>query len=234
MGTWAAIVTALHRNRKEHTLEGLAAHVLSVFMGFFAIMNPIANTPVFLGLTAEDDTGTRRKVATRALFASALIIIVFCAAGKFIFDMFGITLPAFRITGGILVALVGFHMLQGGEHSSVQHPSDADKAKSRDAALDIAISPLAMPILAGPGTIATAMNYASAGSLTEFIVTVSAFLVLCVITWLFFVSGERLVKFIGDNGIKVITRLMGLILAVIGVQMLIAGIGGAISAYSGA
>lgn len=215
-------------------MEGLAAHILSVFMGFFAIMNPIANTPVFLGLTADDDTATRRQVATRALVASALIIIVFCAAGKFIFDMFGITLPAFRITGGILVGLVGFHMLNGGEHSSVQHPSDTDKAQSSEAALDKAISPLAMPILAGPGTIATAMNYASAGTVTEFVVTVSAFLVLCVITWLFFVFGERLVTFIGDNGIKVVTRLMGLILAVIGVQMLIGGIGGAVSAYTGA
>lgn len=213
-------------------MENLVAHLASVFMGFFAIMNPVANTPVFLGLTADDDAVTRRKVATRALLASALIIILFCAVGKYIFTMFGITLPAFRITGGLLVALVGFHMLQGGEHSSVQHPSDEDKQSSLQAALDKAISPLAMPILAGPGTIATAMNYASAGTLTEFIVTVSAFLILCVITWLFFVSGERLVKFIGDNGIKVITRLMGLILAVIGVQMLIHGIGGAVSAYA--
>jgi len=202
-------------------------------MGFFAIMNPVANTPVFLGLTAADDAATRRRVATRALVASALIIIVFCAAGKLIFTMFGITLPAFRITGGILVALVGFHMLQGGEHSSVQHPSEDDKAQSREAALDTAISPLAMPILAGPGTIATAMNYASGGTVSDFFVTVSSFLVLCAITWVFFVSGERLVRFIGDNGVKVITRLMGLILAVIGVQMLLHGLGGALNAYSG-
>lgn len=194
-------------------------------------MNPVANTPVFLGLTADDDAATRRQVATRALVASALIIIVFCAAGKYIFTIFGITLPAFRITGGILVGLVGFHMLNGGESSSVQHPSDSDTAQSHNAALDIAISPLAMPILAGPGTIATAMNYASTGTVSEFVITVSAFLALCVITWVFFVSGERLVKFIGDNGVKVITRLMGLILAVIGVQMLIVGIGGAVAAY---
>ena len=97
-------------------MDGFLGHALSVFMGFFAIMNPIANTPVFLGLTAGDDAGTRRKVAARALIASFIIIVVFCAAGKLIFDLFGITLPAFRITGGVLVAIVGFHMLQGGEH----------------------------------------------------------------------------------------------------------------------
>ena len=212
-------------------MDQLVGHTLSVFMGFFAIMNPIANTPVFLGLTAEDDSATRRKIATRSLVVCAIIIIVFCAVGKYIFELFGITLPAFRITGGLLVALVGFHMLQGGDHSSVQHPSAEDKAASSEAALDVAISPLAMPILAGPGTIATAMNFASAGTLTEFLVTVVAFLVLCLITWVFFVSGERFVKFIGDNGIKVVTRLMGLILAVIGVQMLIAGISGAVAAF---
>ena len=213
-------------------MDDLAAHILSVFMGFFAIMNPIANTPVFLGLTAEDDSATRRRIATRSLVVSAVIIILFCAVGKYIFDLFGITLHAFRITGGLLVAMVGFHMLQGGEHSPVQHPSDDDKAASAAAASDVAISPLAMPILAGPGTIATAMNFASAGTLTEFMVTVVAFLALCLITWAFFVSGERFVALIGDNGIKVITRLMGLILAVIGVQMTIEGVGGAVAEIS--
>lgn len=213
-------------------MESFVGHALTVFMGFFAIMNPVANTPVFLGLTAGDDSGTRRRVAAKALLLSAVIIVFFCAAGKLVFTLFGITLPAFRITGGILVALVGFHMLQGGEHSTVQHPSDEDKEKSLDAALGVAITPLAMPILAGPGTIATAMNYASAGTVTEFVVTVSAFIVLCAITYVFFVSGERLVRYIGDNGMKVITRLMGLILAVIGVQMLIEGMGGAVAAFN--
>lgn len=210
-------------------MENFTGHALSVFMGFFAIMNPVANTPVFLGLTADDDHDTRRKVAAKALFVSAIIILIFCAAGKLIFTLFGITLPAFRITGGILVALVGFHMLNGGKHSTIQHPSDEDKEKSLNAALEIAITPLAMPILAGPGTIATAMNYASAGTVTEFVVTVSAFFCLCGITYVFFVFGERLVRYLGDNGVKVITRLMGLILAVIGVQMLIQGAGGAIT-----
>jgi multiple antibiotic resistance protein len=212
-------------------MEAYIGHAISVFMGFFAIMNPVANTTVFLGLTAEDDDDTRRKIAIKALVVSFVIILIFSAAGKFIFDLFGITLPAFRIMGGILVALVGYQMLQGGEHSSVQHPSDEDKKRSKDAELAIAVSPLAMPILAGPGTIATAMNFASTGGVQEFVVTIGAFFVLCVISYIFFISGERFVKYIGDNGIKVVTRLMGLILAVIGVQMLIQGVGGAVNNF---
>jgi multiple antibiotic resistance protein len=210
-------------------MNAAVGHTLSVFMGFFAIMNPVANTPVFLGLTADEDPKTRRRIAAKALMVSFVIILVFSAAGKMIFSLFGITLPAFRIMGGILVALVGYHMLQGGEHSSVQHPSEEDKRKRLEAELEIAITPLAMPILAGPGTIATAMNFASTGGVWEFVVTVGAFFALCVMSYIFFISGERFVKYIGDNGIKVVTRLMGLILAVIGVQMLIDGIGGAMT-----
>jgi multiple antibiotic resistance protein len=212
-------------------MDLLISHALSVFMGFFAIMNPIANTPVFLSLTAEESAQNRKQIAFRALSISFIIIVLFAGGGRLIFDLFGISLSAFRITGGALVALVGYHMLQGGEHSSVQHPSDEDKEKSNNDFLNIAISPLAMPILAGPGTIATAMNFASTGGLGEFAITVFAFFILCVVSYLFFISGHAFIRYIGHNGIKVITRLMGLILAVIGVQMLIEGIGGAIQQF---
>jgi len=204
-------------------------HAVSVFMGFFAIMNPIANTPVFLALTAEDDRKTKRKIAAKALIFSFIIVTVFAAAGKLIFEIFGITLAAFQITGGVLVAIIGYHMLQGGEHSPIQHPSELDKQKSIEAEMEVAITPLAMPILAGPGTIATAMNFASAGGISEFVVTVVAFFVLCIVSFAFFVFGARFVKYIGHNGIKVVTRLMGLVLAVIGVQMLIQGVAAAIA-----
>jgi multiple antibiotic resistance protein len=207
----------------------IVGHVLSVFMGFFAIMNPIANTPVFLGLTASDTPAVRKRVAARGLLLTFAIIVVFCALGKGIFSLFGITLPAFRITGGVLVALIGYQMLHG-EQSSVHHPNPDDPKIDTESALSIAVTPLAIPILGGPGTIATAMNYASTGGITEMAVTIAAFAVLCLVTFVFFVFGERLVTFLGSAGLNVITRLMGLILAVIGVQMLIEGIAGAIAA----
>jgi multiple antibiotic resistance protein len=212
-------------------VNALLSHALAVFMGFFAIMNPIANTPIFLGLTVEDVPAVKRKVAARALLVSFLIIVVFSAAGRLIFEVFGITLPAFRITGGVLVALVGYQMLHGGEHSSVQHPGEEDRQSKTANELDVAITPLAMPILAGPGTITTAMSFAASGGIPGYFITVGMFLVLCVITYLFFVFGERLVRYLGAIGIKVITRLMGLILAVIGVQMLITGISGVVAAF---
>ncbi len=207
-------------------MENIVLHAATVFMGFFAIMNPIANVPVFLGLTSHDDSQTTRAIAFRSLLIAFIVIAVFSVAGKYIFQLFGLSLPAFRITGGILVFLIGFHMLQGNQ-SKVQQPHGCDPKKAKEAALGVAVSPLAMPILAGPGTIATAMNFASGGGLTELITTISMFAVLCIITFVFFVSGERLVRFIGENALQVITRMMGLILAVIGTQMAIEGIQGA-------
>lgn len=206
--------------------KAIVGQGLAVFMGFFAIMNPIANTPVFLGLTDGDDAELRRKVAFKSLLSAFLIITVFCLLGSVIFTLFGITLPAFRITGGVLVALIGYQMLHG-DQSAVQHTNE-DILVSREAALSVAITPLAIPILAGPGTIATAMSFASNGGLPGLLLTIAAFALLCVITFLFFVFGERLTRFLGKSGLSVVTRIMGLILAVIGVQMLIDGIAGAI------
>ncbi len=199
------------------------SQTLTVFMGLFAIMNPVANTPVFLGLTEGDSDAVRRRVARRALVIAFLVVLSFCLGGAYIFQLFGISFPAFRIAGGVVVFLIGFHMLQG-EQSRVHNPSEADR--NLEAELEVAASPLAVPILAGPGTITTAMSFVADGKTISIIITVGAFLVLCVITYLFFVGGERIIRYIGQGGVKVVTRFMGLILAVIGTQMLIEGIKG--------
>lgn len=205
---------------------GLLQHMVTVFMGFFAIMNPIANVPVFLGLTGDDDARTTKLVAARAVITAFLIVAVFAICGKLLFDVFGLTIPALRITGGILVFMIGFQMLQGQQSSVHQLGKEGDK-KSLEAELSIAITPLAIPILAGPGTLVTAMNFSTGGGLTEVSITLLCFGSLCLLTYLLFVSGERFVRFIGEGALGVITRLMGLILAGIGMQMMIDGLKGA-------
>lgn len=202
-------------------MHHLTAQFLVALMGFFAIMNPIANTPVFLGLTAADSPATRTMVARRAILTAFLIVLIFSVLGKVIFDLFGIGLPAFRIAGGGLVVIIGYHMLYG-QSSKIHAPREGSQ-EDLEAELSVAVTPLAMPILAGPGTIATAMNFTSGGGIGELLLTLLAFAVLCLATYLFFVYGERLVHYLGKNGIDIITRLMGLILMVIGVQMLLTG-----------
>lgn len=197
-----------------HDISTLA---ITVFMGFFAMMNPIANTAVFVGLTTEQSKTERRNTAIKALLCAFMIVAAFCLLGKAIFDLFGITLPALRLAGGILVFLVGYHMLQG--NPSKLHSENEENTDKKD----VAISPLALPILAGPGTIATAMNYSAAGNALHIVITIAAFALLCLITLVCFLFGPKLVDKLGESGISIITRLMGLILAVIGMQMLIQG-----------
>jgi len=197
-------------------MSQLLEHGLTVFMAFFAIMNPIANTTVFAGLTGAMGKSQQMKVAIKSLTITFVIIVLFSILGKSIFHLFGITLPALRITGGILVFMVGYHMLQG-KSSKLHSAEESDDA-------DIAVSPLAVPLLAGPGTIATAMNFSSAGGWGEILITVAAFAVLCLITFLCFIFSSKIISAIGESGLSIVTRLMGLILAVIGMQMLIGGV----------
>lgn len=204
-------------------MNALLEHMLTVFLGYFAIMNPIANTAAFIGLTAEDTPEERNRIARRALLMSFCIVVAFAVLGKAIFHLFGITLPALRITGGILVFQVGYNMLQG-RHSSLQRSQEASD-------VDISLSPLAIPILAGPGTIASTMNFAAERGNGEVLITVAMFALLCLITLIFFKYSEKTVGFFGQRGLQIVTRLMGLILAVMGTQMLLHGIFGAIDAY---
>jgi multiple antibiotic resistance protein len=196
-------------------------HTITVFLAFFAVMNPIANTAVFAGLTAGSNSEEKSQIAFKSLCITFAVILVFAACGKTLFHLFGITLPALRITGGILVFLIGYHMLHG-SNSKLHTAADSEET-------DIAVSPLAVPLLAGPGTIATAMNYSASGGWVAIIVTLIAFSLLCVLTYFCFVFSDQIVNKIGENGLGIITRLMGLILAVIGTQMFIVGINEAFS-----
>lgn len=212
-------------------MSELAGHILNVFLGFFAIMNPVANTAVFIGLTNEEADSEKRLIARKSLLVAFCIVSAFALLGNVIFHMFGITLPALRVTGGILVFFIGYNMLNG-ERSKMHKPRGEDHTTDDG----VAISPLAVPILAGPGTIATAINFSSKGGWAETLITIAMFALLCVITFFFFVGGQKVVSTLGKGGLNIVTRLMGLILAVIGVQMLIEGVAGAVAnwhAYAG-
>ena len=199
-------------------------HLITIFLGYFAIMNPLANTTVFVGLTGNLSSKDKLKIAKKAVIVTFVIIVLFAVLGKTLFHFFGISLPALRIAGGILVFLIGYHMLQG-KGSSLHKGADSTPD-------DIAISPLAVPILAGPGAIATTISFSASGGWSEICITISVFFTLCVLTYICFISGERVLNILGKNTLNIVTKLMGLILTVIGVQMLIEGIAGAIKISS--
>lgn len=199
-------------------MNELATFAITVFTGFFAIMNPISNMPIFLTLTEGADKETKQRINLKAVLVAFIIVTVFVLLGNYIFDLFGITIPAFKITGGILIFFVGFEMLQS-KKSNIKH------LKTVNIDENIAISPLAIPILAGPGTIVTATNFvANTTSYMNIAIIILVFALMCFLNYIAFTLSDIIAKKIGDNVISVIGKLMGLIIAIIGTNMIIQGL----------
>ncbi|WP_299252903.1 MarC family protein [uncultured Aquimarina sp.] len=198
-------------------MSDLLTYSLTVFMGFFAIMNPIANTPIFMGLVEGESKNSKKQIAKTASITAFIIVVSFTILGKYIFELFGITIPAFKITGGILIFYVGFEMLMS-KKSKIHNNQDHEDKSS------LAISPLAIPILAGPGTIVTAMNYTTNATYTHVGVVIAGFGIMITLTYITFLLSDWIIEKVGRNLISVIGKLMGLILAIIGTQMITEGI----------
>lgn len=198
----------------------MSTQLFYAFMAFFAIMNPISNLPAYMALVADDSQKISRKIAFRSLLIAFVIVTVFIFSGDFIFKVFGITIVSFRIVGGILVAVIGYHMING--NHSPSYKGMEQQAVNSDP-MSIAISPLAMPLFAGPGTITTALSLAN-GGLRNQLITVVAFALLCVITYLLLRSAKQIAGFLGKNLMKIITKMMGLLLFSIGIQMIIVSV----------
>ncbi|WKS95618.1 MarC family protein [Riemerella columbina] len=192
---------------------------LSVFTGLIAMMNPIANIPAFLGLVGNYPADKQAAIAKKACIVAFVILVGFVLLGKFIFSIFGITIPAFKITGGLLIFKIGFDMLQS-KSSNIKNTGDTPPVVDSN----IAISPLAIPLLAGPGTIVTAMDFVSNTTFTHLIVVAVVSLVVIIINYFSLRSGDFIVAKLGHNVISVLDKIMGLILAIMGTGMVIAGI----------
>jgi multiple antibiotic resistance protein len=207
-------------------------HYSTVFIGFLAMLNPLGILPLFISMVEDLDDKTSRWMALRASVSAFLIITSFCIFGHLIFRVFGITIPAFQIAGGIIVFFIGYHMLNG-EESGIRVQKALSAVEQKKALSNIAVTPLGMPLLAGPGTIATAMNFVGSDrSLTNVIVVIVIFAIICFLTFLLFLSAKKIAEVLGEGLMKIITRIMGLILTVIAVQMLILGIIGAVKLYT--
>lgn len=201
-------------------VKSMSSQFFYAFMSFFAIMNPISNLPAYMALVADDSQKISRKIAFKSLLIAFIIVTVFVFSGDLIFKVFGITIVSFRIAGGILVAVIGYHMING--NHSPSYKGMEQQAVNSDP-MSIAISPLAMPLFAGPGTITTALSLAN-GGLRNQLITVVAFALLCVITYLLLRSAKQIAGFLGKNLMKIITKMMGLLLFSIGIHMIIVSV----------
>lgn len=193
------------------------SYSLTVFMAFFAIMNPIVNIPIFIQLTEGAGVRKKREIAKTSTLVAFIIVIGFILIGKYIFQIFGLTIPAFKVFGGILIFFIGFEMLQSKKSSiHLQGESTFDEG--------VAISPIAIPILAGPGTIVTAMNFVVNANLFHVLITSLIFALIVFLTYMAFIYSNHIYQLVGKKKFLIIGKIMGLILGVLGANMLIEGI----------
>lgn len=188
---------------------------LLAFSSLFSVINPISAAPIFVTLT-EGSPRERRRVAIRACFAAAAVLATFAAAGGAIFAFFGITVPAFQIAGGLLFAIMSIRTLQNGEKHVPEN--DADK-------LDPSVVPLGIPVIAGPGAISTVMVLVGqAQDGTRRLALAGAIGVNVLLTLAILLAAPTIVARIGQTGQRIVSKIMGLITAVIGVQFVLNGV----------
>ena len=180
------------------------------FFLLFTILDAVGNTPIFISLTA-DIADKRRKIITESVFIAFLILIVFAYLGGFIFQLLGTTIDDFKIAGGVILFLIAYDYLRG----------DRSKVKSIDGR-EIAAFPLATPLLAGPGAISTVMILMNPpyGPLITSAVIISN----CVLAWIILIQGKFIQNILGQNGMRVFTRIMGLLIAAIAVTFVREGV----------
>ncbi len=202
-------------------MEDFAQFALITFTSILFIVDPIAALPSYLVITQDETPAQRRATALRACVAMALLLIVFGIGGRWIFRAFGITLPAFRIAGGLILWFVAADMLRA-QRSTQESGEELAEGQAKD---DVALTPLAIPILAGPGAISTVMVLAGeARSVPHAVVVYGSVGLTAFISYITLRLGERLVKLLGSTGIRVVTRIMGLLLAAVATQFVVTGI----------
>ena len=205
----------------------LLQFALVTFTSVLFIVDPIAVIPTYLVITQDESPAQRAVTARRACVSAALVLLVFALGGRAIFQLLGITLPAFRIAGGLILWLVAMDMLRG-QRTTQESAPEISEGRAKE---DVALTPLAIPMLAGPGAISTIMVLAGqARTPARLVVLYASIVVTMLIAWLTLRAGERFLAKYGQTGIRVMTRIMGLLLAAIAVQFIVTGVKDALAA----
>lgn len=201
-------------------MKPLLDYGLLVFVSMFTMMGPVGVLPPFVSMTSGLSGDEARRVARRATITALCVLLVFALGGQLVFRFFNISVNSLRVVGGIILLLVGYEMLQA-RPSRTKHDEPAPEGYAED----IAITPLGIPVIAGPGAITTVIILMSeAHDLARKAVLLVVLLGLHVLTYAMLVSAKPLLAFLGPSGNKVLVRIMGLIVMVIAVEFFFAGL----------
>jgi membrane protein, marC family len=200
--------------------ESLLPFAFVCLSSFFTLANPLGTMPVFLAMTKGLSDQQRNKIVWRSSVIAFLILVSFTICGQVLFTLFGISTNGFRIAAGIIILKIGFDMLQ----AQYRH-SDLSEDEVANYANDISITPLAIPMLCGPGAIANGIMLMDQANSPGMIITLFASIfAIYVITYIILRTSSRLLPILGETGTNVMMRLMGLILMVIAVECFVSGI----------
>lgn len=203
---------------------------LVAFPAVFTIVNPLGAVGPFLGMTVGDGAEKRHSTARRACVLAGCVLATCAAVGGFIFQFFGITLPALKIAGGLLLFMVAFDMINARESRARATNEERAEGAMKD---DIAIFPLGIPLLSGPGSMVTMFILVDkAKSPVDFVIIYFSVALTMTMSWILLRQASRVARLLGNTGINVLSRLMGLILAAIAVQFILNGLTDALPGLS--
>jgi len=195
---------------------------IKIFTTLLAIVNPLGVIPIFVSLTSSLAEQERKRIAHTTTIAVAVVLIVATLLGKPLLNFFGISIASFKVGGGILLLLMAISMMQARHTQSRQTPEEAEEAEEK---ASIAVVPIAMPLLAGPGAISTVIIYADESSQPlhiGLIIVIS--LLVALLTWIALTVAGPVRKMLSKTGINIATRLMGLLLSAIAVEFIAGGL----------
>lgn len=200
------------------------AEYVKMFIGLLAIINPFGVIPIFISMTTDQSSVQRSKTINMVAVGVIIILLVALFFGELVLDFFGITIASFRVGGGILILLMAIAMLHAKTSYIRQTEEEADESIEKES---VAIVPLAMPLLAGPGAISTVILMAHKSSgVAHYMITALGIILLGLVVWGVLRLSPWIATRIGATGINIFTRIMGLILAAIAVEFIANGIQG--------
>jgi multiple antibiotic resistance protein len=195
---------------------------IKIFVALFVIVNPIGTMPMFLGLTARHDVADKKRIARIASISVAIVLTVSAVLGEHLLGLFGITIASFKVGGAILILLLAISMMHATPSGERQTPEEAKEAEDKES---IAVVPLALPLLSGPGAISTTIIYAAQSpSLAHLGAVVACCLLVALTTWVALRAATPVGSQLGKIGINVVIRIMGLLLAAVAAEIFASGI----------
>jgi multiple antibiotic resistance protein len=196
--------------------------LLVALTSIFFLVDPFAAIGTFLAITANVEAKKRKVLARKASITCFVVLTTFALVGKFIFKLFGITLPAFEIAGGLILLLIGLDMLQAKRSATQEASGDKEEATEKE---DVGIVPLGIPMLAGPGAISSVMVLVGqAAKLWEVATIIGVIGFTAYISYVVLGSADRVRKVMGETGIRILVRIMGLLLVALAVQFFVNGL----------